>query len=171
MHQLLQLGWNDPEFLKLGCFTETFLWVVCAAIVSWLTLHRQHECGIQQTYFLPTCYFNHYETHSLHLLTRVTPSLASRTLGNGWMFSVLNLTPYSHVYLPHITGFHIKVNHQTTKESQTTHSHTSRCHHCHWACTVSFVLFHNITCYTTSLFITVHCVNTPELLWYHGFSH
>ena len=32
---------------------------------------------------------------------------------------------------------------------------------------LAFVLFHNVTCYTTSLFTTVHRVNTTKLLQYH----
>ena len=54
--------------------------------------------------------------------------------------------------LPYITGFHIKVNHQRIQP------HASRCHHCnncHY-CNVDFVLFHNVTCYTTSLSSCIH---------------
>ena len=64
--------------------------------------------------------------------------------------------------LTYINDFDIKTIHQRT---QTTSSHTSSWHHCHYHhwCDVGFVLFHNVTCYIEPLSSHIH-VNTLFLL-------
>ena len=54
-----------------------------------------------------------------------------------------------------------------TKE--TTHSHASHCHHYHYYhyCTVDFVLFHNITRCTNSLFSRIHASTTDHNIKLH----
>jgi hypothetical protein len=90
----------------------------------------------------------------------VAPSLMSQ---NPWeqMFStqtsllVVTFPPIYHGF------FYIKVNY---RRIQTTHLHTSRCHHCEYChyCNVDFVLFHNVTCYNNFLLSRIH-VNTTSL--------
>jgi hypothetical protein len=72
-----------------------------------------------------------------------------------YVFS-LNLVFYCHISFSYIICFNIKIIHQRI---QTTSSHASRCHNC----SVDFVVFHNITCYTNSLLSQIH-VNTTKLL-------
>jgi hypothetical protein len=79
------------------------------------------------------------------------------TLGNGCaQFKSPSLLP--HFPLIH-HGFDIKLFHQRI---QTTHSHTSCCHHCQY-CNVDLVLFHISIRYTNSLISCIH-VNTVDLL-------
>ena len=68
--------------------------------------------------------------------------LYPRTLGNGCA-QFIPPSLLSH-FPPICHGHDDKVFHQRT---QTTCSHTSRCHHCHY-CNVDFVLSHSVTCYT-----------------------
>ena len=74
----------------------------------------------------------------------------------------LNIALYSHVVLPYIMGFDIKINHQRVHP---THSHVLGSHHCNYChhCNVDFVLIHNVTCYTNSPLYRIH-VNTTRLL-------
>ena len=91
----------------------------------------------------------------------VTPSLLSRN-PKEWMFLIVDLVPYCHISLPCIMGFDIKMNHQRI---QTTHMHTSRCHHCNYChcCNVNFMSIHNTTCYIHPLLSYMHA-NTTKLM-------
>ena len=88
------------------------------------------------------------------ILCNVTPSLLYfETLGNICAQFKSQSPPCCHVSLSYITSFDMKIIHQRI---QHTHSHASCCHRCHY-CSVDFVLFHNVTCYTNSLLITHSC--------------
>ena len=63
-----------------------------------------------------------------------------------------------------VVTFPFRISHILTLEIihqriQTTCRHTSRCHHCHH-CIVGFVLFHNVTCYTSNLLSCIHVDTT-----------
>jgi hypothetical protein len=86
--------------------------------------------------------------------------LYPKTLGN--KCAQFKLPPYCHIFLPYIMGFDIKVIHP---RFLTTRSHTSHCHHCNYFhyCNVDFVLFHDVTSYTSSLLSNIR-INTIYLL-------
>jgi hypothetical protein len=85
------------------------------------------------------------------------PLLHSTSLGNG----CAQLKSPSLLW--HVPPIHYGVWHwKNPSKNQTTHSHASHCHHCCY-CSVDFMLFHNITCYTNSLLSHIH-VNTTNLL-------
>ena len=85
------------------------------------------------------------------------PLLYPKTLGNRCPQS--KSPSCCHISFSYIMGFDIKqIHHQI----QTTHSHASCGHYCHY-CNVDFVLFHNMSCYTNSLLPCIH-VNTTYLL-------
>ena len=71
----------------------------------------------------------------------------------------LSLPPCCHTSLSYITLFDVEITHQRI---QTTRSHVSGGHHCHY-CVVDFPLLHNATCYTSSLLSCIH-VNVVDLL-------
>ena len=94
-------------------------------------------------------------------LRHVTPSLVSRNPRR--RMCSINLPPFCHTSLPYITGFDIEI---TTKEFK---PHAATHHFCHHSsltllyCNIDFVLFHNVTYYTTSLLSRIQ-VNTTDLL-------
>jgi predicted glycosyltransferase involved in capsule biosynthesis len=72
----------------------------------------------------------------------------------------LNLPPCCHISLSYIMAIDIKIMNQSIP---TTRSYASSCcHYCH-NCNVDFVLFHNVTCYTSSLLLCI-IVNIAYLL-------
>jgi len=77
----------------------------------------------------------------------ITPSLYLETLGN--ICARFESPSLLHISLPYITSFDTKRIHP---RNQITCSHTSCCHHC----SIHFVLFHNITCYTYPLLSRIH---------------
>ena len=67
----------------------------------------------------------------------------------------LNIPHYCHISLTYIMDFDIEIIHEIF---QTACSHASHCH----CCNVDFVLFHSVTCYSSSLLSRIH-VNTTYL--------
>ena len=110
----------------------------------------QHEC--RKGYYL-----RHQCTQCNLTSIMSLPLLYPETMGNGCAQSKPS-SLLSH-FLSCITDFDIKIIHQII---QTTRPHASRCHHCHY-CSIDFVLFHNVTCYTYCLLLDMH-VNTTTLL-------
>ena len=80
------------------------------------------------------------------------PLLYPKTLGRGCAKFK------SPLLLSHFLLISHKIWHWTTR------SHTScclQCHYCHY-CNVDFVLFHDVTCYTNSMLLSIH-VDTANL--------
>ena len=90
--------------------------------------------------------------HNICIITlcNILPLLYIETLG---IICAPSKSPSLPSYFPLVYhGFDIHVSHQRI---QTTHSHTSHYHYCHF-CNVDLVTFHNVTCYTNSLLACIH---------------
>ena len=94
-------------------------------------------------------------------LCNITPSLISQKSNIVDVLS-LNIPPRCHVSLSYITNFDVKIVHQRI---QTTCSHASRCHHCHYfiIAMLNFVLFHDVKCYSNSLLSCIHVITANPL--------
>ena len=159
------LGWPLITSFELSQFHGLSSWLVCEVALSsvgftdnlWTQSIRQSclNCEVFGNRAWPhgsrPVYLTiHSKLRNIDLLN-VTPSLICWNHGEQ-MFLLLVVTFASHILL----GFDIKINHQRI---QPTCLHTSHCHHysdCHY-CNADFVLFHNVTCYTNSLFIMHPC--------------